>query len=822
MEKFLQDVRYGLRMMVKSPVFTAVAVLTLALGIGVNVAIFSVVDGVLLHSLPYPAADRLVKITFNNPGVGLHDIPFSYPEFDDLRTRADVFDEVTVVWPSSGNLTGAKQPERLELLAVSPNYFSLLGAVPQIGRLFGHQDVSPGFAPVAVISDGLWRRSYGANPAVIGQNLQIDNDPYTIVGVLPPGFRHPGRTVSGDVEVWLTAGFKADPFDPGRGQREIQGAIGRVKPGLNLTQTRANLDKLAASIREDYPNDYPARAKWSIGIEPLQESLVGNVRPLLLVLFAAVILIILIASVNIANLLLVRASGRQKEIALRAALGASRGRMLRQMLTESVILSLIAGIAGILTATLVLKVALPYLPFKIPRISEVSVNWTVLLFGLIVSVLTGLLFGLAPAIQSARTDLMAHVREGTDGSGYSRRTSRLRGLLIVSETALAVVLVIGSGLLLRTFSRLLSENPGFVSSRVVAASLWLPAPNDPKTDKYGSLPLQVTFLRDLLRRVSAIPGVESAAITSALPASNVPPNSLYVAVEGRPEESSSDLRAEVIRTTPDYFKVMQTPLVRGRFFTETDEPGKPMVAIIDESTARKYWEGEDPINKQIKMGPRAAQRTTLVTVVGVIKDIKHDGLDKDGVPHIYLSAYQRPGKVLNVVLRTSLKAGALEPAIRSEIQNVDPALPVFGVRGMNEVLDASLASRRFSAELVGSFALVAILLASIGIYGLLSYVVGQRSHEIGVRMALGAARGDILRLFLRSGLFLSLTGILIGVVIGGIAAPAIGSLLYGVRPLDPVVFLIAPMVLLLVAALASLVPALRAANVDPLTTLRDA
>lgn len=821
METLLQDIRFGLRTMLKSPGFTVVAVLTLALGLGVNVAIFSIVDGVLLHSLPYPEPDRLVKITFSNPGVGLHDISFSYPEFEDLRTRADVFDEVSVVWPAAGNLTGAKQPERLELLAVSPNYFSMLGAVPELGRLFGGQDIAQGFAPVAVISDSVWRRSYGSDPDVIGRSLQIDNDPYTIVGVLPPSFRHPGRTLAGDVEVWLTAGFKADPFDPSRGQREIQGAMGRLKPGLRLEQAQTKLEKMSGEVRADYPGDYPARAKWSVDIESLQESLVGNVRPMLLVLFGAVVLIILIASVNIANLLLARASGRQREMALRLALGASRGRMLRQMLTESVILSLIAGIVGVVTAMLMLNLVIPLLHFKIPRIHEVGMNWLVLLFALLISVVTGILFGLAPAIQSARSDLFSRIREGAEGSGYSTRTSRLRGLLIVSEMALAVVLMIGSGLLLRTFFGLLQGDPGFVPSKVVAANLWLPAPNDPKTDKYGKLPLQVTFLRDVLRRVSAIPGVEMAAITSALPASNVPTSSAYVSVEGRPDESSSDLRAEIIRVTPDYFKVMQTPLVRGRFLAETDEPEKPIVAMIDESTARRYWQSEDPIGRQIKIGPRAAQRTTVVNVVGLVKDIKHDGLDKDGVPHIYISAYQRPGKVLSVVVRTSLAASALEPQIRHEIQNVDPALPVFGVRRMDEVIDASLAPRRFAAELVGTFALLAMVLASIGIYGLLSYMVGQRSHEIGIRMALGAGRGDILKLFLRGGLLLAASGILIGLIVGAAVAPTIASLLYGVHPMDPVVFLMVPSVLLAVALLASLVPSLRATRVDPLTTLRN-
>ena len=554
MESFFQDVRYALRSLRKSPDFTVVAVLTLALGIGATTAMFSIVDAVLLRALPHPEAGRLVKVIFNNPGVGLHDVPFSHPEFQDLQTRAGVFDEVTVAWPASANLTGTKEPQRLELLAVSPNYFSILGATPQMGRLFGSQDEARGFATAAVISDGLWRRSFGADPHVPGRNLQIDNDPYTIVGVLPPGFRHPGRTIAGDVEVWVTAGFSADPFSPGRSDREIPGALGRLHAGLTREQAQAKLDALAASLRKDYPNDYRAEAQWSIGIQPLQESLVGNVRPMLLVLMGAVVLIVLIACVNIANLLLARASGREREMALRLVLGASRARMMRQMLTESVILSLMAGVAGVLTATGSLGFLLRFVPARIPRLNEVSVNWGVLGFALLVSVIVGVLFGLAPAIHATRRELFTAVREGTRGSGHSARTSGLRGWLIVSEVALAVVLVVGAGLLLRTFWGLLEENPGFNPSRVVAASVWLPVPNNPKLDPYAGLSRQTPFVRETLRRLREIPGVELAAITSSLPATAARTFSAALTIEGRPADSRQDLRAEVIRVSPDTFR----------------------------------------------------------------------------------------------------------------------------------------------------------------------------------------------------------------------------------------------------------------------------
>ena len=481
MGTLLQDVRYGLRMLVKKPTFTIVAVLTLALGVGANTAIFSIVNAVLLRSLPYRDPDRLVRIYFNEPGVGLRDVRFSKPELDDLQTRADVFEDVTPIFEGSENLTGAKQPERLEAVNGSFSYFSMLGATPQIGRLIGPQDFVPGFAPVAVISDGLWRRSYGADPNVLGRTIRLDNDPFTIIGVLPRGFRHPGPTISGDVDVFGAAGFSADPFPPPmRGTRILKSGIGRLKPGLTLEQAQAQLTAMAAQLRHDFPTDYAPQAQWTIEIQPLQETLVGKVRPMLLVLLGAVILIVFIVSLNIANLLLARASGRQQEMALRLALGASRGRMVRQMLTESMLLSFIGGAAGIATAVGTLGFILRFVPSNVPRLNEVRIDWVVLAFAMLISILTGLVFGLAPALHSAKAALSSGIREGGRGSGYSTKTGRLRDVLIVSELAFAVILMVGAGLLLRTLRDLLQENPGFIPTQVVTANTWLGNPNDPK------------------------------------------------------------------------------------------------------------------------------------------------------------------------------------------------------------------------------------------------------------------------------------------------------------------------------------------------------
>jgi predicted permease len=822
----LQDIRYGLRMLVKKPLLTIVAVLTLALGVGANTAIFSIVNTVLLHSLPYRDPDRLVRIFINEPGVGLRDVDFSKPELDDLQTRAGVFEDVSPVLEGSEDLTGAGRPERVEGVNTSFSYFSMLGVIPQIGRLYGPQDFAPGFAPEAVISDGLWRRAYGADPNVLGRTIRIDNDPLTIIGVLPRGFRHPGPTISGDAEVFGAGGFSADPFPPPmRSTRILASAIGRLKPGLTLAQAQARLTAMAADLRHDFPTDYPPQAQWTIEIQPLQETLVGKVRPMLLVLLGAVILIVFIVSLNIANLLLARASGRQQEMAVRVALGASRSRMVRQMLTESLLLSFIGGAAGIATAVGTLGFILRFVPSNVPRLNEVRIDWVVLAFALLISILTGLVFGLAPALHSAKSALSSAIREGGRGSGYSAKTGRLRDVLIVSELAFAVILMVGAGLLLRTLRGLLQENPGFNPTQVVAANMQLPNPNESEMDPYLDIPRRANFDRELLRRMKAIPGVELAAITSALPSTNTNPNAVGgvanegFAIEDRPVESSQDLRAERIRISPDYFKVLQTTLVRGRSFTEGDENGKPLVVIIDESTAHKYWPDRDPLGRRVRFGRDSAKPWR--TVVGVVKDIKSDGLDIDGVPHIYVSTYQDNGKRLSVVLRTSLPATLLEPQIRHEIQDIDPGLPVFGVSSMNDVLDRSLASRRFSANLVGGFAGLAVLLASIGIYGLLAYMVGQRSREIGVRMALGARRADILRMFLGKGVALAGVGIVTGLVFSASTASMMASLLYGVRPHDPAVFLIVPLLLFAVAVLASYLPARRATKVDPIVALRE-
>lgn len=826
MQVLLQDLRYGLRTLRKRPMFTLVAVITLALGVGATTAIFSIVNAVLLRSLPFRQPDRLVKVVFSDRGFGLNDIPASIPELDDLKTRAGIFEDVCGIGGGSVNLTGGSQPQRFDFVATTSNYFSLLGATPQLGRLYGPQDFALGFAPVVVISDGVWRRQFGADPNIVGRTLRLDNDPYAIIGVLPPGFRHPqaGR----DVEFWLTAGFSADPAPPAaRSTRVLPYIIGRLKPGVTLEQAQARLAAMAIALRNDFPTDYPARAQWTVSVEPLQEVLVGKTKNMLLMLLGAVSLIVFIVSLNIANLLLARASGRQQEMAVRQALGATRGRMVRQMLTESMLLSLLGGAAGVLAAFLSLGVLTRFLPPNLPRLNDIRIDWVVLAFALSIALVTGLIFGLAPALHSVRVAVSSAIREGARGSGYSSKTSRLRDALIVSELALAVMLMIGAGLLLRTLRGLLIENPGFNPSHLVTANIWLPVPNNPKVDPYLGLDHQSAFDRELLRRLSAIPGVDSAAITGLLPTAPFNAGDMVVTalmIEDHQLEALKNLRAEGIRVSSDYFRVMQVPLVSGREFTEDDVDGKEPVAIIDEATARHYWGGLDPLGRRLRFSRDPALSRVVQPwrrVVGVVKDVKQDGLDLNGVPHIYVPVYQYSGRALSMVLRTTLPGESLEPQIRHDVQSIDPGLPVFGVASMNEVVERSLTARSFSAQLVGGFAALSLILASMGIYGVLAFMVGQRAREIGLRMALGARREDITRLILGKGVALGIFGVAIGIILAAITSSTMASLLYGVRPRDPAVFLLVPLLLLSAALLASYIPARRAASVNPVTALRE-
>jgi predicted permease len=818
MNEWIRDLRYAARGLRRNPGFATVAILTLMLGVGVNTAIFSIVDTVLFRALPYRDADRLVRIVPSSPGVGLRDIGLSVPEMDDLRSSSGVFDEVVAVWPVSANLTGSDQPVRIELLAVSPNYFSMLGVPAQMGRVFGPQDTAGGFAEAAVISDGLWRRAFGGDSSILGRKLRLDNDLYTVVGVLPPGFRHPGRTVANEVEIWATAGFTDLPFSkPTRNIRLVPGAIGRLKAGVTVAQAQARLTSFTSELRQQFPNDYPAAGRWTVDVVSLKDSLVGDVQPLLLVLLAAVGLIVVTASVNIAGLLLARASGRQREIAMRLALGAGRGRLIRQLLAESLLLSLLGGAGGVVAAGLSMDLILRFVPATVPRLQEVSLDGRVLLFALLLSIVTGVLFGLVPALQASRPNLVDAMREGSHGSGHGPRTSWMRSVLIVTEVALVVVLMIGAGLLVRTFAGLLHEHPGFEPAGVVSAGVWLPVPNDPSTDVYARPAARAAFIRQVMTRLRALQGVQQVGMTTALPLTATSGRATLV-IDGELARSSADLTSDVTAVSPEYFSLMRASLLRGRFFDEHDDGSGQPVAMVDETTAAHLWPGEPADGKRLKFS--AAATAPWLTVVGIVRDIKERGLDRESVPHVYTSIYQRPSRALSLVVRTDLPAPVLERGIREAVQAVDPGLPVFAVRGMNDVLDASLAARRFSAAVVSAFAALGLFLASIGIYGLLAYMVGQRTQEIGIRLALGAPRGLVRAQVLGDGLRLAVIGVAAGVALAAIGAPLMGSVLYGVRARDPLVFVVVPALLMTATLFASYIPAYRATKVDLLVALR--
>jgi predicted permease len=817
----IQDVRYCLRSLRRTPGFTAVVISTLALGIGANTAIFSIVDAVLLRPLSFPKPDQLVRLVDNFPGAGLHDIGMSVPELWNLQYRSGIFAEVSAVWPVDANVTGTGHPERIELLAVSPNYFSLLDAQAQLGRVFGPDDKAQGFADTAIVSDGLWRRLFGGDPHVLGQRVRADGDAYTIVGVMPPGFRHPGNTVATDVDMWATAGFAADPFPtpPARNANILPGGIARLKPGLTVAQAQRRLDAFTAALRMQFPQDYRPEGRWSIQLEPLKESLTGNVRPMLFTLMGAVGMMLLIGCINIGNLLMVRASGRRREIAIRQSLGSTRARLARQFLTESLMLAVAAGTVGVLGASSSLGLLLYLVPSKLPRTAEIAIDFRVLIFAIAVTLITGVLFGIAPAVQASEWDLSTQLKESGRSSGGSKRQNRLSGILVTAEFALCLMLMTGAGLLVRSFWKLTEVDPGFNPQNTTVARIWLPQPNDPSQDPYAKPQARTAFIREVLRRVITLPGVTSAAMSSSVPLSKTAPNPAAVTVEGGAPRAADATLAEIVVVSPDYFKALGVRLISGRFFDESDRRESQPVAIVDRATAGRYWPGESPIGKRVKIG-RPQSPNPFATIVGVSGDVRHDGIENDGVPHVYFPAYQRSGKALCLIVRSGRDAPELGEQLRREIQAVDPTLPVFGITTLSGMLSSALSPHRFSAQLMGAFAILALLLAAIGIYGVLGYFVGQRTREIGVRMALGASASSVLRMVLWQGLKPITAGMAIGLAGSLIFSGLLENLLYGVKAADPLVLICVPPTLLVAALVASYIPARRATRTDPIVALR--
>jgi putative ABC transport system permease protein len=821
MNSLLQDIRYALRMLRKSPGFTTVIVLTLGFGIGANTALFSVVDAVLLRPLPYAQPEQLVAVKEDLPGVNLIDAGMSQPELDDFQKRSGVFEQFSAVAAIDVNITGREKPERLEAEVISPNYFTLLQAKPTLGRVFNDSDYRKGFSEGAVISDSLWHTMFGADPNVVGQAVRIDTDLYTIIGVMPPGFRHPGRTLLHDVDIWLAAGFAGPPAPaPVRARRFIPGAIARLNPGLTLAQAQAKLDAFAAHLQQEYPADYPASAHWRSRLVPLQQQVVANAGQMLFLLLAAVGVVLLIACVNIASLLLARSSARHREIAIRQALGAGSGRLIRQTLTESVVLSLCGGLLAVPVSFWLKSLLLTLVPSTLPRLTEVNLNGRALLFVWTISVICGLLFGLVPALQMSDRRLLGKLGQGARGVGIASRQHRFLSALVACEFALSLLLMVGAGLLLRSFWKVLEVQPGFNSEHLVTAHLWLPVPNDPKNDPYPTEEKRNAFLNEILRRVRALPGVNEVAIGGANTAFSGQRNPLGFAIEGRVAAAAEAPTAEIGFATPDLFHVLGTPLIRGRFFTNADsEKGEPVV-LIDQTAAERFWPNEDPVGRQIRIRLRAAGDQTLRRVVGVVGRSRSDGLDVPYVPHLFFPAKENGLNAMTVYIRTAASPEALEDPVRREVQAVDPDLPVFGVRALRGLISDSLASRRFAMQILGFFAATAMLLAAIGIYGVMAYFVSQRVREIGVRMALGAQRGDVLKLIVSQGMSTALIGVGLGVVAALAFTRLISGLLFDVSASDPLTLAALTALLALVALLANYIPALRAARVEPMVALR--
>ncbi|HEY6231829.1 MAG TPA: ABC transporter permease, partial [Pyrinomonadaceae bacterium] len=812
------DLRYAARMLRNKPGFTAVAIITLSLGIGANTAIFSVVDAVLLRPLPFPKPENIVLVRDDLTGRQAQNVGISVDELKDFQERSGVFEDISAVWPIDANLTGSDRPERIEAMAVSPNYFSLLGATPQLGRVFGPQDQAPGFAEGVVISDGLWRRLFGSDPNVLGRKVYLDSDLYSIVGVMPAGFRHPGKTLRNDVELWCTAGFTANPFPPPqRNQRMLPGAIGRIKPELTVPQAQAKLDSFVGNLRGEFARDYPPEAGWTVRLMPARETLVGNVQTTLLLLLGAVGLVLLIGCVNIANLLLARSSARQREMAIRLAMGAGRRRLIRQLLIESLLLSFLGGAVALAIVAILKNVLLSLVPADTPRLNEVGVNPSVLLFVFVISTLTGLLFGLIPALQTSRPDLVVNLKEGTQGGGSGARHHRFRSGLVVIEFALSLILMIAAGLLLRSFSRLLDVNPGFDSNNVLLARIWLPVPNNPDRDPYRPPAKRAEFIKEVLRRSSALPGVKFAAIGGGNSVPLMDQNQPGVfTIEDQPSVDGNLPRSKFAAVSPDYFRVLGTPLVRGRFIEASDDTEAPKVVLIDETLQRRFFPNTDPIGRHLKPGPRES-RAPWLTIAGVVGNIKTDGFDQPDQPHIYLPILQNPGYSMAVYLRTEGNPAGLTQALRQQVQAVDPNLPLFGERTMDDLISASLAQRRFAMRVVTLFGLLALFLAGIGIYGVMAYSVTQRTREIGIRLALGASRTSILSWLLRQGMRLTLIGVAVGLVGALVLTRLLRGLLFGVAPTDVVTYGGLTLLLAAVALLACYIPARRATKVDPLT-----
>ncbi len=816
MRTFLQDMRYGFRMLLKRPGFTVVAVLALALGIGASTAIFSVVNAVLLRPLAFNEPDRLVMVWGSAPQLGFDILPPTAGESLDWREQNKVFDHVAAFKSWAWTMTGSNGPEQIWGARVNSSLFPALGVKPLLGRTFLPEEDRAGSQRVVIIGQGLWQRSFGSDPSIIGKNVTLSGQTYTVVGVMPQGFRFPGGEnmlaglqFSPKTEMWEPLALTEKEISE-RGTHNLA-VIARLKPGATLPQAQVEMGNIARHLEQQYP-----RTSKGIGVKlvPLHEQVVGDVRPALLILLGTVGFVLLIACANVANLLLARAASRTREIAIRTALGASRLRVLRQLLTESVLLALCGGFCGLLLALWGIDALSAFVPENIPRAGEIGVDGRMLSFTLVISLLTGVIFGLAPALQASKSDVNESLKEGARGASTGLRRNRFRSLLVVAEVALALMLLIGAGLLIRSFMRLQQVNPGLDPRDVVTMGIVLPfiAPSN-----YDKPEQQAAFFHRLLERMATLPGVQAAAVVSGLPLSGANEGSDF-SIEGRSVSSEGQKpQADYTMVSRDYFRAMSIPLMRGRVFTGEETKESPGIAIISQRMAERYWPGEDPIGKRLTLSFEKSPRE----IVGIVGDVKQTSLNAETMPGVYMPFQQFPYPGMTLVIRTQSDMASITSAVRRELQAMDGNVPISEVRSMEQVISASVSQRRFSMMMLGLFALVALLLSAVGIYGVIAYSVSERSHEIGIRIALGARSRDILRMVLGQGMILTLIGVALGLA-GALALTRLmSSLIYGVSATDPLTFAGVSLALGVVALLACYIPARRATRVDPMEALRD-
>jgi predicted permease len=814
MTQLLQDLRFGARMLLRSPGFTTVAVLTLALGIGATSAMFSVIDAVLLRPLPYNEPDRLVMVWGKLSGIGLprDQNAVSVPEFIDFQAMNQVFEGIAAFAGSSFNLTVEGGPERVEGASVSASLFPLLHVQPVWGRTFRPEEDQPGRDNVVLLSHGLWQRRFGSDPSLIGKTLTLSGRVYSVIGILPPNFE-----LLGEAEIWKPIAFDAEALSENRRADHFLAVVARLKPGVTLAQAQANMDVIARRLQEKNPAQYAPRSGWGVRLTPLLEEMVEDTRPALLMLLGAVALLLVIACANVANLLLARASARQREIAIRAALGAGRGRLIRQLLTESCLLGLLGGALGLLLALWGGDLLVKLGPENLPRLKDVAIDGRTLGFTLLISLGANFLFGLAPAWQTCGGQRSAQLKEGSRGATASPRGARLRGLVAVSQISLSLVLLVGAGLLIKSFVRVLQVDPGFNANHVLTMRINLPSVRYPEPRQAQA------FFRQLLQRVETLPGVEYAGLVSHLPLGSVGWSGTFT-VEGLvTDPTKSGPEADRRPSSTDYFRAMGIPLLKGRFFDRRDETeDAPKVAIVDETLAQTFWSGQDPIGKRLKLGGLQSSRPWM-SVVGVVRHVKDQGLDAQSRFQMYWPYPQQlPARTMSLVIRarSGVDPRSLTRAAQNEVLALDKEQPVFAIRTMEEVVSRSVAQRRLSMLLLVIFAAVAVTLATVGIYGVMSYSMAQRTHEIGIRMALGARAPDVLALVAKQTLTLVALGVAVGLAGALLFTRSLASLLFQVQPTDPAILLGATLLLAAVALGAGHIPARRAVKVDPMTALR--